>query len=119
MKITVLQIDQLDQLDDVRLRADLALSARDTRLDLDGTLTTRIHNIGSKSAQSIEVVLLRKNKVVSTRTLSKIEAPLDLYPKFTSLQFRDARPGDTVAIDPKNEIPEIAEHNNLVKVRKP
>ena len=43
--VVVLELAQLEELDDLWARPDLAISELDTEL-VDGTLTVRVHNIG-------------------------------------------------------------------------
>jgi hypothetical protein len=44
--------------------------------------------------------------------IPQIEAPIDLHPRVIPVRFKSARDGDVLLIDPDDEIPEIAEHNN-------
>jgi hypothetical protein len=111
-QVTVLKIEQLERLDNIRNRADLALSPLDTRLDPDGTLTAKIHNIGAKRAEEVRVVLKHDDRILASKVIPQIEAPLDLQPKVISVRFESARDGNVLLIDPDDDIPEIAEHNN-------
>jgi len=112
-QVTVLKIEQLERLDDIRNRADLALSLLDTRLEGE-TLTARVHNIGNQSAEDVRVVVTRDGKVVAEQTISRLEAPRDAMPRMIQLQFKSVRSGDVLQVDPEDRLPEIAEHNNLL-----
>jgi len=111
-QVTVVQVKQERPLDDILDRADLALSPLDTRLAAAGPLEVKLHNIGAQPARDVRVIVQRHNRTIADRTVPVIEAPLDLEPRIVVLQFKDARPGDVVVVDPDNAIPEIAEHNN-------
>lgn len=116
-QVTVVEVEQLDQLDDIRNRADLALSPLDTRLEGE-TLTASIHNIGNQPAASVRVVLKRDGKAIADQTIARIDAPRDAKPRVIKLRFNNVKPGDVLQVDPTNDVPEIAEHNNsLVCVR--
>jgi len=116
-RLTLIDITQTEKLDDILERADLALSPLDTRLERDGTLVVRVHNIGAKTAAGVQVVLMRRGKQVASRPIPTLDAPLDLVPCVATVTFERARAGDEVVVDPSNAIPEIAEHNNRLVVR--
>jgi hypothetical protein len=118
-QITVVEVEQLERLDDILERADLAVSPLDTRLGDDGELAVNVHNIGARPARDVRVVLLRGGRVVGAETIEAVEDPRDLVPRYVPLRFDEARPGDVVAVDPDDAIPEIAEHNNRAPVRPP
>jgi len=115
-KICVLNISQIDKYDDLRRRADLALSPLDSSRAKNGSVLVRVHNIGAKSAKNITVTLTRRGRIIATRTIDALEAPLDLAPRIKELTFQDAQPGDAITLDPDNAIPEITEHNNRLIV---
>ena len=118
-QVTVLKVEQLAQLDDIRVRADLALSPIDTRLGKDGGVEVKVHNIGAKPAQKVRVVLERNGRTAAERSVDAIEAPLDMTPRVATVRFASVRTGDTIVVDPDNEIPEIAESNNRLTVSAP
>ena len=115
-RTTVVQAEQVERLDDLLARADLALSPLDSGWRPDGAFEARVHNIGSSPAREARVALLRDGRPVEEVILPEIEAPLDLHPRRVSVRFKDARPGDVVVADPAGLIPEIAEHNNRLAV---
>ena len=71
-----------------------------------------MHNIGSVEAAAVRVDVRRGGRVVESRIIDRIEAPLDLHPRRVTVTFGGARPGDVIVVDPDDGIPEIAEHNN-------
>ena len=114
---TILEVEQLERLDDILERADLALSPIDTRLRANGELEVKVHNIGARPAKDLVVHLIRGNRVVESQTIEEIEDPGDLEPKVVSLRFKGSQPGDELVVDPDDAIPEIAEHNNRLMVQ--
>jgi len=63
------------------------------------------------------VALIRKGKKISSKVLTRIEAPLDLKPRVAVVHFTNTQVGDEIVVDPENAIPEIAEHNNRLIVQ--
>jgi hypothetical protein len=121
---TRIEIEQIEQLDNLLDRADLALSPLDTECDInitwqyDNLVRIRVHNIGARPANQIEVALIRKGKRIDTRILPKIEAPHDLKPRIAMTYTTIAQEGDTIVVDPDNKIPEITESNNRLVIGK-
>jgi len=111
-RTTAIRITQVEKLDDIVERADLALSPLDTRRRADGTVEVRIHNIGAKPSPASVVRLERGGEVLATQKVGPIEAPLDLKPRIATIRLDGAKAGDRVVVDPENTVPEIAEHNN-------
>ncbi|MCZ6633812.1 MAG: hypothetical protein O7G87_10420, partial [bacterium] len=113
---------QVEKLDDLLDRADLALSPLDTVCETnitwqyDSLVRIRVHNIGARPAENVEVALIRKGEKIFTRILPRIEAPLDLKPRVAITYTTMAQVGDTIVVDPDNAIPEITESNNRLVV---
>jgi len=112
---TVLELTQLEGLDDIRDRPDLAIAAREIAID-DGALRGVVHNIGSRDVGAFDVGLLDpRGTVVETQRLGLLAAPTDLEPKRLEFSF-DPIPGDvagwSVFVDPGNDYAEIYEGNN-------
>jgi len=116
---TLIEVEQVEALDDIRGRADLALSALDTLLGADGSVKVRVHNIGSRTARGIQVAQVREGKSLARRTVAALEAPVDLVPRMSVVTFTDVRPGDVIVVDGEDTIAEIAEHNNRLVLRPP
>lgn len=113
---TIVEIQQVEKLADILERADLALSPLDTRSSADGRVQAVIHNIGSKPASNVKVVLQRGGKEITAQKIAKIEPPLDLLPKTVALTFEQVKKGDELVIDPDNNLPEITKYNNRLSL---
>jgi hypothetical protein len=111
-QVTIVEVKQVEQLGDLRSRADLALSPLDTYLGPEGEIDVKVHNIGALPARDITVSLVRGGTVVASHVIEHIEDPHDLLPRIATVHFSDAQDRDTVIVDPEETIPEIAEHNN-------
>jgi hypothetical protein len=114
-QVTVVEVEQLEQLNDIRSRADLAVSPLDTRLEGE-TLTARIHNIGNQPATNVRVVVTRDGKVIAEQKIDRIDAPRDAKPRVVQLRFKLVRSGDMLRVDPDDRLSEIAEHNNKLEL---
>jgi len=115
-QVTIVNVEQLEQLDDILDRADLAISTIDAIAAADG-LVVKVHNIGAKTASNIVVTHSREGHVLAAQTIAQIEAPFDLHPRSVEVLFTATRAGDIIDIDPDGRIPEIAEHNNHLAIR--
>ena len=104
-QVTVVRVEQLQAFGGLRRRPDLAVSQADSG-------RVRVHNIGSVEASEIRVDVRRGHRVVESRIIGKLEAPLDLHPSRVAVTFEEVRTGDVIVVDPEDRIPEIAEHNN-------
>ena len=119
---TRIEIEQVERLDDLVDRADLALSPLDTERDIhitwqyDSLVRIRVHNIGARPAERVEVALIRNGEKIFTRILPEIEAPHDLKPRLGVIYTTLAQVGDAIVVDPDDEIPEITESNNRLVV---
>ncbi|MGB2821419.1 MAG: hypothetical protein WBF17_10585, partial [Phycisphaerae bacterium] len=116
-QVTVVELEQAERLDDERLRADLALSPREVRIEA-GSVRGVAHNIGSRKVESFEVALLdEEGKVRVRKSLGPLAAPLDLTVRRTPFTLAGPPAGAkgwSVALDPEGRIPEIYEGNNCV-----
>jgi len=115
-RLTLLECSQKERLDDIRLRADLAVSPLDTRREAGGSLLARVHNIGGAAATAVRVALVRGQTKVAEQTIDRVEAPLDLLPRVAEIRFVGAQPGDILVVDPDSGIPEITKHNNRLTI---
>ncbi len=120
---TIIEVEQVERLDDLLDRPDLALSPLDSTCDVfsswqyESLLRIRVHNIGARAAENVEVALIREGEKIQSIILSKLEAPLDLKPRVAVVHFTNAQVGDEIVVDPKDAIPEIAKHNNRLIVQ--
>ena len=113
--VTVVEFEQLERLDDIRQRPDLAIAAREISVS-DGVLSGVVHNIGATPAASYVVALADAEGVLRARkTFGPLAAPADLEPKRRPFRF-DALPADvkawSVRVDPDDAVAEIFEGNN-------
>jgi hypothetical protein len=105
--------------DDERLRADLAVSPLEVRLE-DGQVHCVAHNIGSRDVASFDAALVDdKGAVRHRKTLGPLKAPLELEPQ--RLDFALPAPpegakGWSVVLDPEGKIEEIYKGNNRAAV---
>lgn len=117
-KLMIYELKQLEKLDDLYTRADLALSEADV-VRSGNKLSVTVHNIGGKTAKNIEVAALdASGKVLAKTEIASLDAPLDLMPKVASVEL-PAAGAAKIAIDPGNAIPEITLLNNAVEVPQP
>jgi hypothetical protein len=114
-QVVVLEATQVQKLDDLRARPDLALAAREVRIT-GGKVTGIVHNIGGGDAPPFTVALLdARGKVCARLKLGPLAAPLDLMPK--RLAFALPAPGRglkgwRVVVDPGHVVSELYEGNN-------
>ncbi len=105
-----------------RLTADPAIGPDDIEYWSDRNyLVARVHNIGSAPVSNLTVEAWAgapgKGTLIGSSLIPYIEAPNDLVPQAVRAGFHWAR-GDEksndvwIVLDPRNEIPEIAEENN-------
>lgn len=117
--VMVLDATLVEALDDVRFRADLALSPRGVRAE-GGRVVGVAHNIGAKAAEGSVVLVAPDGQVRVRKALGVIEAPLDLTPRRVefSLEGVPARAaGWAVVLDAEDKVPEICEQNNRVGLK--
>jgi len=115
----IVEIEQTQKLDDIRDRADLAISPLDTQRNKENALVVQVHNIGARSAENVEVAMFRQGRKIASQSIARLDAPLDLMPRVQKLVFAGAADGDEIAVDPDNAVPEIAEHNNRLRLGGP
>ena len=117
--VTVIELEQLMELDDIFLRADLAITDREIRVE-GGKLAGTIHNIGSTDAHKVVVAVLdASGRTISREDIGSLPAPVDLVPKrldFTLSLPERPKEGWRLVADPDNQIPEIYEGNNQVEL---
>jgi len=98
---------------------DAAVASRDISYDASkGLLTVRIHNIGSSGAVNIRVSVFRGADAggawIGTQTISLLDAPVDLMPRYVDLTFPYAQSAPeqvTVVLELQSAL-EITRANN-------
>lgn len=115
--ITIIEMQQLERLEPIFNRADIAISAREIQVQ-GKLLTGTVHNIGSKrTGEIIAAVVDAKGRRVAEESLGTLDAPIDLVPKKRSFRIvLPAAPGKgwKLLLDPDNKVMEIYEGNNQV-----
>ena len=115
--VTVIEIEQVEKLDSIFTRADLAVAARETELD-GSNISGVVHNIGSGDVGEFDAAIIdAQGRVVTSKSFGELKAPLDLIERrlpFTIELPRNAGKGWKLAIDPDNTVAEIYEGNNSV-----
>lgn len=116
-QVTIVQAEQIERLDDIRTRADLALSKREVTLN-GRQLTAVAHNIGILPVADVQAAVLDADgKTVARQSLGELAAPLDLIPRTKSFTITlPSAPGRgwQLVLDPDNAVPEIYEGNNRI-----
>ncbi len=113
---TVYEFKQVEKLDDLYARADLAVCDEEVTRD-GGNVKVVVHNIGSAPAPKFAVALLdAKGAVIASADAAALEAPLDLIPRTLTLALPMTPGAVRVAIDPEGRIPEITRLNNTAAV---
>ena len=119
-RVVVVTAEQLEPLDDIRLRPDLAMGPADLRV-ADGTLEITVHNIGGANAPPSRVHLLAGDEVLAERPVPALPAPIDLVPKTATVRFKlpGARPNLRVAVIVPEAVREITTLNNEMPIPSP
>jgi hypothetical protein len=120
MRVTIIELQQLEKLEPISRRADLALAARETEVR-DGQIHGVVHNLGAANVDEVVVpVVDASGKVLQRQSLGVLPAPLDLIPKRKSFAMPlPGRPqaGWRLIVDPDQRIPELYEGNNVVALK--
>ncbi|MFQ5808143.1 MAG: LamG-like jellyroll fold domain-containing protein [Armatimonadota bacterium] len=103
-------------------RPDLAVCPDDIQTDPNaGHANVVLHNIGLAPAEDVLIRLVdaTTGEALVEQTIPRLEAPLDLEPRFARLQFVnvDTAPHGRVRVlvDPENNVAERDERNNTVE----
>lgn len=112
----IYEFRQLKKYAPLRERSDVAISPADIRHD-DTKINVTVHNIGGAEAKNITVALVDQNgKILTSKVLSTLAAPLDLLPKTATVTLPSHSNATEVVLDPQNALTEITELNNSVKL---
>ncbi len=119
-QVTIIEIEQVETLDPIRDRPDLALSPLDTVVE-DGAVRGVVHNIGPRGTDSAILALVSADgEVVASETLTDIPGigedlePVRVAYELTGVPENAA--GWRVVIDHAETVEEIYEGNNAVEL---
>jgi CARDB protein len=116
----IINVSQLEKLDDIKQRPDLAISSREIKVDKKaGKINFVVHNIGAKPSGNFTVSLFDGDKKLQDIQVKNLEAPKDLFPKKKQLCFDNVHEGESlkIIIDPEHKIQEITKVNNITIIR--
>ena len=120
--MTVVLVEQVERLDPIFTRADLALAEREIRVD-GATISGTVHNIGSADVGDVVLAVVDDDGAeIARQSFGSLEAPLDLVPRRKDFSMSlPSSPGSdwTVVLDPDNAVPEIFEGNNSAGLGNP
>ncbi|MEA2733970.1 MAG: hypothetical protein QOE14_421 [Humisphaera sp.] len=113
--VQIVELKQTRKGEAIFNRADLAIAGRELKL-ANGTLTGVVHNIGVKEVDEVVVAIVdNQGRVIQTKNLGPLAAPLDLLPRTLAFQFDNIPPAAAaVIVDPSARVAEIFEGNNHV-----
>jgi len=116
---TIVELAQTERLDPIFGRPDLAIAAREVKLE-GAKLSGTVHNIGSADIKDAVIAVTdRKGRTLARKSLGRLEAPLDLVPRRKTFSLRlpgAVRKGWRLVLDPDNTVKEIYEGNNQVEL---
>ena len=116
-KNVVLTIEQTKPINRPETLPDLAIGPRDIKRDRRGNLRVTVHNIGSASAENIDVILENEDgDVLEIMTIPRLDTPMKgLTAQHTDVFFRviAAKAAQRIVIDPENTLTEIHKDNNV------
>ena len=115
----VIELSLRQKLDDVRMRPDLAIGPGDVAVEDRGVVVT-VHNIGgSASPASTVQVQAADGTELGAAQIPALDPPHDLQPKIARvrIEFRQGATPSWVALDPADEVAEITEANNRLRLR--
>jgi hypothetical protein len=95
---------------------DLALHPTRDLKEVGEKMIVKVHNIGNAPAENIAVEILDVNgKVLEKKLISRLEPPVDLIPKVTTLEFElNEKKWHSINIDRKGQLEEIYKGNNVI-----
>ncbi len=120
-----LKIRQIKPFDGLTFpRADLAISDEDVIVsqDWDGKgdipIEITVHNIGNKTARSINIEITDDSKTLATSNITSLEAPNDLQPRTKVVRHSLAKEwkGKKIIVLISSNAPEITLLNNSVEI---
>jgi hypothetical protein len=111
-KQMVYRLRQIERLESIYGRADLAISPDDVQL-VDEDIEVTVHNIGNDTARDVTIALVDADGTVLVRTsLDTLAAPTDFAAKTATVRLPASPRAAAVVLDPDDELPEILKINN-------
>lgn len=122
--LMVVDIRQMQELEPIARRADLAVCADDFEHEPEADVALiRVHNIGAETAPAFAVTVNTDAGGETVHQLPALEAPTDLEPKVRTIELEGLGKAGantlTVHVDPVDAVPEITEANNRVRIALP
>ncbi|MDP6502674.1 MAG: carbohydrate-binding family 9-like protein, partial [Planctomycetota bacterium] len=115
--VTIIELTQIQKLDPIHKRADLAIAAREVEIQ-GGILKSVAHNIGGSDADNVAIAIVdEKGRTLLKQSIGRLRGPVDLIPSRKEVTLKlpgDRRRGWKLVLDPGNTIPEIFEGNNEI-----
>lgn len=119
-QVTLIEATQLQRLDPIEARADLAIAAREVTVK-GNRVSGMVHNIGAADADDVVVAVVdASGKARVRQSLGPLRAPVDLVPSkkpFTLQLPQKPQKGWRLMLDPEGRISEIYEGNNRVDLQ--
>jgi len=123
--VYVMEATLQKRLPDCYDRADPAISSKDLEyLRFIPALRIRVHNIGRKAAENVEIVLTDADtgKLLWKSTIPRIGWPADLAPKTVALFTGRLDLGQSkrlrLTLDPEAKIEDLTRHNNSITIKR-
>jgi CARDB protein len=115
----IIKISQMEKLDDIRLRPDLAISIQDLKVEeKTAKINFTVHNIGAEKSGDFTVLLYDENsEKLQEIHVKQLDAPIALSPRKKQLYFKNIPMNSgtmKIVIDPENKIKEITKSNNII-----
>lgn len=114
----VIELSLVEELDDVRTRPDLAIGPDDVAME-DGAVVVTVHNLGGSASPDATIeVRAAGAEVLGAAQAPALGPPHDLEPKTAEVRIpleKGTKPA-RIVLDPANEIAEITEANNRVRL---
>ncbi|MBT4497436.1 MAG: hypothetical protein HOC74_06930 [Gemmatimonadetes bacterium] len=119
-EVMVIDLTQVERLDDLARRPDLALSSLDMRIE-EGRLFGAAHNLGGGSANCYLALVDGDGQVRERVRLGKLKPPFDLRPQRVKFEIDlpdGYGPEWSLAVDVDEEVEELYEGNNRVALER-
>ncbi|MDP2983275.1 MAG: hypothetical protein Q8O92_08100 [Candidatus Latescibacter sp.] len=117
--VTVIRVEQVEKLEPIFTRADLAIATREVSVE-ETSIRGTVHNIGSSAVNDVILAVVDgTGAVIAKKSLGRLDAPLDMVPRTMNFRIdlpRAPEKGWNLVLDPDRAVPEIYEGNNTVNL---